>query len=170
MKTVLQIIIGAIFTSVLSGCSLVNGVDSLIPRPVKPIDGVFVVEVQYQDRPAIKKEIRCEKYYDAMPAARGNYWAIREVGFESEYQTSKIEIVDENIGTILFPMPPAETLVKKKEFPLEYLILQINGKPYWPKTSTGNKHTYFRPAMHNNGADESVILNFVYKINGVAIK
>lgn len=160
--------------SLISGCTgliaLVNGTDASIPRSVKPIDGVFVVEVQYQDRPAIRKEIRCEKYYDAMAATRGNYWAIREVGFESEYQTSKIEILDGNIGTILFPMPPAETLVKKKEFPLKYLILQINGNPYWPKTSTGNKHIYFRPAMHNNGVEESVTLNFVYKINGIAIK
>ena len=129
-----------------------------------------MVEVQYQDRPTIRKEIRCEKYYDAMFAARGNYWAIREVSFESEYQTRKISIVDEDIGTISFSIPPCETLVKKKDFPLQDLIVTINGKAYWHQSSSGSKHTYFRPAMHNNGIDESVTLNFVYKIDGVAIK
>ena len=105
-----------------------------------------------------------------MFAARGNFWAVREVGFESQYQTSKIEVIDNEIGTIEFPMPPCDTLVKKKNFPLQHLIITINGKTYWHKTSSGNSHTYFRPAMHNNGIDESLTLNFIYKIDGVAIK
>jgi hypothetical protein len=105
-----------------------------------------------------------------MCAERGNFWAIREVGLKKYFQSSEIEISDDKIGMIKFPVPPSDDLVSGKSTPLGHLPLNINGKIYWYKASNGNKHTYFRPAMHNNGVDESLTLEFTLKANGVVLK
>lgn len=165
-----RIIFLVILAVIFSGCTLINGIDSKFPRQVIPLNEVFVVELQYNDADVIKKEIRCEKYYDAMPSVRGNFWAVREVGYQSQYETSKIEIIDTDIGTIVFTMPTCGALIEKKSVPLNHLPLTIKGKPFWLKSSDGNKHNYFRPAMHNNGINESLTLNFVLKIDGIIVK
>jgi|UniRef100_UPI004048F976 hypothetical protein len=154
----------------LVGCTFINGLDAKIPRTVIPIDKTFVIELQYQNREIIRKEIHCEKYYDAMASVRGNYWAVREVGLSSQYQTSKIIIHDNEIGTIEFPIPVSEDLVESKRTLLKHLPLTINGKTFWFKSSKGSNHAYFRPAMHNNGIYESVTLNFTLKVNGITLE
>jgi hypothetical protein len=170
MKKLYPIIIVGLSIWCFSGCTFINGLDAKIPRSVIPIEKTFVVELQYRDRDVIRKEILLERYYDAMASVRGNYWTVREVGSTSQYQTSKIIIHDNEIGTIEIPVPSSDDLVKSRRIPLSFIFLKINGETFGLISSEGSNHTYSRVTLIDKSSEELVTLNFTLKVNGVTLE
>ena len=68
MKNIIVII--TIFS--LNGCGVIPCIDAQFERDIKPIDKVFNVELNFNDK-VFKKTVKCEKYYSALCATRGNY-------------------------------------------------------------------------------------------------
>ncbi len=89
-------------------------IDMKCEREVKPIDKTFDVTLEYQDS-KMRVNRKCEEYYDAMCAECGNYWTVREVGFESQYQTSKFQFADAKLGGIESPVPSCRDMVNGRE-------------------------------------------------------
>ena len=71
MKRIVVILIAL----ALEGCGIYECVDAKFLRETKPIEKAFNVELKFNEK-SMNMLIKCEKYYDAMCAERGNYWAL----------------------------------------------------------------------------------------------
>ena len=126
---------------VLQSCGVYECIDMQFERVSKPIDQAFVVSLEFQDT-KISKIVQCEEYYDAMCAERGNFWAIREVGTESQYRGSAFEFSDRALGNIKIPLPKCSDMVKEKTISLKSLMPEIEGKTYHLESSAGRHKIY----------------------------
>ncbi|WP_155247679.1 hypothetical protein [Teredinibacter turnerae] len=154
-----------IFISVffLNACGVYECIDAKFEREPRPIDKVFNVDVTIDDA-VFSKEVRCEHYYDAMCAERGNWWSIREVGKESKYQSSNVEYDHPKYGLIEFPVPDCLDMVEAREISLNHLLPKIAGKTHWLMDSKGNARVY--KTHRNNPDSEAVKVELTVKING----
>ena len=125
----------------LQGCGAIECLDAKVDRPVISIEREFAVEFEFQNRRMTTK-IKCEKYYDAICAERGNFWAIREVGQKSEYDRGDFEFSDGDLGKVQFPFPLCKNMVTGEKEPLAYFVPRIEGEPYWLRGSDGDIRTY----------------------------
>lgn len=164
MKSVIIIFIAL----ALEGCGIYECVDEKFVRETKPIEQEFNVELMLNET-SWNMIIKCEEYYDAMCAERGNYWAIREVGYKSQYQTSIFKISDHDLGQVEVPIPKCTDMVKGRETPLKHLVLKIGGENYWLQSSTGNKRIY-KPSKQSPKGEHSVEVDLLLKVNNVPIK
>ena len=153
----------------LPGCGVLECVDEKFEREVKPIDQSFLIELEFQNREMMSMQIQCEEYYDAMCAERGNYWAIREVGFENEYKTSAFQFTDSQFGDVKIPIPKCSDMVRGKKTPLEYILPTIAGDTYWLTSSKGNVHTYSTSKALTNRVN-TLTVELTMKVNHVPIK
>jgi len=185
----LRLFITVILLTMLCGCDLFIAADCMIPRAVTPLDDVAIIEFKYADHDPIKKEIRYEKYYDKSWSYRGNYWSVREVGFESDNQRSTITVNDEKIGTIIFPLPLYYDEYRQQFLDNAYYSVTINGERYshstltaenlkkYPqmqsigcdhKSQSDNIHRHFK--RHSNGEFDILNLTYSFTINGIPMK
>ena len=141
-------------------------IDSKFERKPRPIDQVYNVELEI-DGQTFTKEIRCEHYYDAMCAARGNFWSIREVGAKSQYQSSKMLYKHPLYKLIEFPVPVCLNMVENKDLVLNHLLPKIDGKTHWITASAGKRRTY--KTSRNAPNSEAVVVELTVKINGVEV-
>ncbi len=137
-------------------------------RATKPIDQAFEISLRFQDT-KVSKIVQCEEYYDAMCAERGNFWAIREVGTESQYRGSAFEFSDLALGDIKMPLPKCRDMVKEETISLKSLMPEINGKTYQLESSAGRHKTYKALAPVGKPAPiQTIELSMV--INNVSIR
>ena len=115
---------------IIQGCGIYECIDTQIDRKVKPIDKVFDVELVF-NKTRMTMQIRCEEYYDALCAERGNYWAIREVGKNNANEGSRFKFTDPDFGEASVPIPSCRDMVNGADTPLKKLVPEISGENYW---------------------------------------
>jgi len=154
----------------ITSIHIVNSIDASIERKVQPDSGHYVVTLCYENQKPIEKVLRFERYYDAQCSVRGNYWAWRQVGKQTDYQSdNSIEIKDKKLGVIQFPIPNAETL-KTEKWPTQPLrTLLVNRISYFYVTSKGGKHIYKAESIHPSlrelyKYDENISLTYSFEI------
>ncbi len=125
----------------LQGCGVYECIDSKFVRETKPIHQQFIVKLQIEGE-TLSMPIECEKYYDSMCAERGNYWAVREVGKTSQYQTSSFHFRSNNLGLIEVPIPQCSNMARGRKTPLNHIVIKIEDEPFWLSSSNGTERTY----------------------------
>ncbi|TWX64214.1 hypothetical protein [Colwellia sp. C1TZA3] len=153
----------------LSGCGAIECLDSQFEREPIQIEGNNIIEFQYKDEAAIKKNMKCEKFYDAMCAERGNYWAVREVGFKRKYRTSKIEFFANGIGNVKISQPTCDDLIENKKITLESLNVTIDGSHYYFNKTIDGIHHYKTSENIKNKPVKYAELDFELRVNGLVV-
>ena len=128
-----------IFLLVIQGCSAISCIDAQIPRHTRAIDKEFNVELLFNGK-SMKMVVHCEEYYDAMCAARGNSWNIREVGMDVWFKASTFSFNDSAIGDVEIPAPRCVDMVSGDMYG-NHFFPKINGAVYWVKSSTQDNRT-----------------------------
>ena len=141
-------------------------IDAKVERKAKPIDGSFDVLLIVNEQ-TTRLSVRCEKYYDAMCAARGNHWDMREVGATTTHQRSTLSLQDPSLGIIEASVPNCSSMVDGPLPPLEHTILSINGEPYWLLSSEHDMRTYSSGAT---AWKKSVSLRLDLSVNGISLE
>lgn len=77
----------------ISSCGVVECLDSQFEREPIPLKDESLFEVTFPNGVTKSHIIKCEKYYDAICAERGNSWKIREVGKTGSYKQSHIPVL-----------------------------------------------------------------------------
>lgn len=158
----------------LAGCTSAitagNCLDALVQRSTTPVVPVPVFELKYKDRASISVRIACEKYYDAMCAARGNQWSVREIGSTEHNSLVKfVTVHDEKLGTIEIGRPSCEVWAPATPDKAISLV-RINGELYSFVSTGPTGHLYSRNEFTNRGKQQAeprtVILDFVAKYDG----
>lgn len=152
----------------LQGCGVYECIDMNFERETKPIDQDFNVVLEFQDK-TMSKIVQCEEYYDAICAERGNYWAIREVGTESENRVSSFEFIDSELGVVKIPLPSCSDMVKGKNIPLKSVMPRIDGKTYWLKSTDGLQQVY-KAATPKGEPEKTVKVKLSLEIDNVPLK
>ncbi len=140
----------------LHGCGVYECIDTKFTRETNPIEQQFTVKLEFEGETMIMP-IECEEYYDSLCAERGNYWAIRETGKESEYQRSSFQFKNLPLGQVEVPVPRCSDMVRGKKTPLDHIILRIEGEPFWLSASNGIKRTYKSYISHPLINDSRII-------------
>ncbi len=142
--------------------------DSKLVRETKPIQQQFAVELQIEGE-TMSMLIECEEYYDAMCAERGNYWAVREIGKKSEYQTSAFQFRSKSLGQVEVPIPRCNDMARGKSTPLKHIVLRIEGEPFWLNSSNGSERTY-KSRKTSDGQRKEIIIDMAMSVNGRQIE
>jgi hypothetical protein len=79
-----------------SSCGVIQCVDSQFERKPIPIKGESVFEVTFSDGDIKSHVIKCEKYYSAICASRGNSWKVREVGKAGSLKRSYFSVLTDS--------------------------------------------------------------------------
>ena len=148
----------------LQGCGVVPCIDAQVERAPQPINEPYVVRLYLQGHD-FTKTIHCEEYYDAMCAERGNYWSVREVGAESQYEISTFDVHESSVGRIEVPVPSCTSLFKNQLPSLKQVMPKINGQHYRLIASDGYARTY-DPVGANGDPKNSVDLELSMSVNG----
>lgn len=156
----LCILVSGLQTGCLSTIAIVNGADASIPRQTRPDEGFYAIRLIYEDKEAFETSLRCERYYEAQASTRGNYWAWREVGKESQYQAQEIIVADERLGTIKFPLPTCDDLKSGSWSGGPLLVIHVGEAPYFYVRTKGAYHIY-KPHM---GVSESSFIAVRYRL------
>ena len=138
-----------------------------IEREVRPIEKEFLIDLDFQNT-LISKNIKCEEYYDAMCSVRGNYWSVREVGFESQYQTSRFDFYEKGVGRVSIPIPKCIDMVRRIDTPLNHIIIQIDGENYWLTQSKGKTRTYKSSGMASK-PEKTISVDMAIKVNNMPL-
>ena len=139
---------------------IVSCIDSKFERAVKPIDQEFYIELEFNDQ-QMSKHIKCERYYSALCAARGNYWEVREAGgVQSQFQ-----FTDQHLGEVSISTPSCYNLLKEDPIPISHVGVTINDARYVINSSQGNIHT-----MSSWSARKSIKAKWQYKVNGAILE
>jgi hypothetical protein len=112
----ISILFGSIF---LSGCGLIECIDTQIERKPIPIDKKLLFDLSIVDQPDTSIEVVCEKFYDSMCAERGNYWSIRQTGLKSSFGSSSVKLKNDNETSYELEFPHCKKLVTDKEITLK---------------------------------------------------
>ncbi len=158
-----------LLVDIITGRTILNGLDSLIPRTTTPLPKPFVFRVKLEDGREISREIQCEEYYDTEGAedGGGNFWAIRERGMRSLHDHSRLSERIPGVGNVSFVMPSCSTLAKGGEVRLGDVLLLVNGVIYGHAKVEENTHTYI-PRVASQGGDIS--LEFEMDIDGKKLR
>lgn len=165
-SAVLFILVSSLLTGCLSTIALVNGVDGSIPRQTQPDDGFYAIRLIYEEQEAFVTQLRCERYYDAQASTRGNYWAWREAGKESQYQNQEIIAMDGRLGRIRFPIPTCGDLKSGSWSGGPLLVIHVEDAPYFYVRTTGLSHIY-KPHL---GEAESSFIALRYRLEITYVK
>ena len=152
----------------LSGCGVYECIDMRFERDPKPINKTIMVSVNFNDQHQ-NMEIKCEEYYDALCAERGNYWAVREVGSEKSGQTSSFVFNDPDLGKVEVSVPLCGDMLKGREIPLKHILPKINGETYWLVGSENGVGKY-RTSKYLTESVKEASFNLQMSINGVQLK
>ena len=152
----------------LQGCGVYECIDTNVVRESKPIEQQFIVKLQFEGK-TMSMPIKCEEYYDSMCAERGNYWAIREIGKKSQYQTSSFHFRSNSLGQVEVPIPRCSDMARGKKTPLDHIVLRIEGEPFWLSSSNGSKRTY-KSRKTPSGEQKTVAIDLMLSVNGEAIE
>ena len=167
-------VIALLLSVPLAGCMSAitagNCLDALVPRSTTPVVPVHVFELKYKDRATTSVRIACENYYDAMCAARGNQWSVREIGSKVHHSVVKfVTVHDEKLGTIEIARPSCEVWAPATPDKAISLV-RINGELYNFVSTGASGHRYSRNEFTNRGKPQSeprtVVLDFVAKYDG----
>ena len=153
---------------VLSGCGVYECIDMKVEREPKPIDKTIIVGLAFQEQ-EMSMELKCEEYYDALCAERGNYWDVREVGSEKSGQTSSFKFTDPKLGNVEVSVPWCGDIVKGRMIPLKHILPKINGETYW-LVSTENGVGKYQTSKHMSKTVKEAYFNLSMSINGVQLK
>jgi hypothetical protein len=165
MKT---LAIAAVLITLLSSCGVIECIDHQIDRDPVAIPDPYVVDLEFKDHPKYSMTVYCERYYDSMCAERANYWAIREVGKTSQYETSAFSISDPVLGEFVVPIPACSEVIKNKEIPLNHIVLNVDGKSMWLRGSEGDMRTYQTGSQANRVPEEIQVRLNLY-VNGTRL-
>jgi len=157
----------------LSGCGITSCIDALFPRPSQRLPGSHTVELRYKDQPPISAVITCERFYDAMCAARGNQWAIREIGTTEPPSVARfLTIQDPDLGEVRIPRPSCEVFgdPAPERF---WSMIYINRKPWFHSEETEDGHVFVRRKYGLQQVDpavaRTVTLKFTISLDGKAL-
>jgi hypothetical protein len=156
-------------TLVLNGCGAIPCVDSKFGRRAEPIPGNHTASLAVPGLENANRMFSCERYYDAMCASRGNYWAIREIGTRDHHSPSSISTEIDGIGIFAIDLPLCKNIVEGRPTDLSHLSVKINGDAYYFIRRNGPEYTYKKigPA----GAPQpEVNVNFALLIDGAEVK
>lgn len=184
----MRLIIVLTFTLFLFGCGIVPCIDAQFEREPEPIEGSYNYQVKLANGETYHHTIKCERYYDAMCAARGNSWRVREVGGGSTYQSSTLPLPHDLGGNYELELPTCSTLIRsngvvslknthivldRKEFKVETTESGITkrtwlGKRYRYVSSNQGIHLYQRGG-YGKTPKEKVEISFDLTLNGVML-
>ena len=153
---------------VLNGCGVYECIDMKFERDPKPIDETVTVVLTFQDK-KMTMEVKCEEYYDALCAVRGNYWAVREVGSEKAGQTSSFKFNDSELGAVEISIPRCGDILKNREVPIKHILPKINGEIYW-FVGTENGVGKYQTSKYMTKTVKEAYFNLSMSINGVELK
>ncbi len=152
----------------LNGCGVIECIDNKFERDPKPINETVTVSLTFQEK-ELSMEVKCEEYYDAMCAERGNYWAVREAGFENDGQTSSFRFTDPELGNVEVSIPRCGDMLKGRDIPLEYILPEINGDTYW-LVGMENGIGIYRTSEYLTKIVKEAHIHLTMSINDVALK
>jgi hypothetical protein len=152
----------------LNGCSVFECIDMKFEREPKPINETVTVNLTFQEQ-EMSIEVKCEEYYDALCAERGNYWEIREVGSEKAGQVSSFKFNDAELGEIEISIPLCGDMLKGREIPLKHILPKINGETYW-LVGTGNGDGKYQTSKYMTTTVKEEYFNLSMSINGKQLK
>lgn len=158
---VFGVLVAVFLADLLLGRPILNGLDSLIPRKPIPREKPYTVEISIPGMAPLRRDIWCEKYYDAEGGSRGNFWAVRERGVIGYLDSSKVQASVKGVGTVTFIMPTCSELEQGGGGDVSQMLLLVNGAVYGHKKSEGNLHTFI-PRNANEGKD--VTLEFTVSV------
>ena len=167
---VLALFLPVLLAGCMSAITAGNCLDALVPRRTTPLVPVHVFELKYKDRASTSVRIACENYYDAMCAARGNQWSVREIGSTEHHSMVKfLSVHDENLGTIEIARPSCEVWAQATPEKIISLV-RINGELYNFVSIGSPGYLYSRNGFINGknsrGVPNTVVLDFVAKYDG----
>jgi len=158
----------ALLSFCLSGC-VVECIEAKIDRPAFPIPGSHVAELRVAGMEPIRKAITCEKYYDAICAERGNYWAIREVGTADQSSPSRISVEIAGIGKVEVQMPACKALVGHQSSSLKMPVIYVGGQLYFYAGTDGPFQIYKWAGKKVWEQEKTVRIQFQFLVDGQAI-
>jgi hypothetical protein len=163
MKRILILPLAAVL---LSGCGVVECIDAQIPRSAEQLKEPITVEIAYAGAEVVRREIRCERYYDAQCSERGNRWSIRQAGAKDEHEKGLAKIIAPQIGEIVFDLPLCNYVHQGRVTTLKWVHPRINGELYSYVESHGQRHLF---RTRSGNSTKTIELQFDYKINGVSL-
>ena len=152
----------------LNGCGVLECIDTKFERDPKPIDEIVSVSVTFQEK-EMSMELKCEEYYDALCAERGNYWDVREVGSEKAGQTSSFRFKDAELGEVVISVPLCGHMLEGREIPLKHVLPKINGETYW-LVGTENGVGKYRTSKYMTEPVKEAHFNLSMSVNGKQLK
>ena len=159
--------------AVLAGCmasyQTVQCIDAQFDREPRPLDKTHFIELVV-DGESRSIEVTCEEYYDAMCSVRGNYWAIRRVGTESQYDHGSFLVEHPQFGLLEVPVPSCSDLTLQQEISLDHLVISTDGEnKYWLKESNGDNRTY-TSWNHGTKPGDTMRFSMSMTVNGQPVR
>jgi hypothetical protein len=146
MKKVICVLFAVGLCALQFGCStlvvVLNRTDSVVPRRAKSLDSSYQVTLVYANGAPIVRTLRLELYYDVQSSTRGNFWTVRLAGQSDEHGTAEIEVLDQELGRIVFPFDLARLRLLVDGKANSFNKVMINGLEYLYSHSEGGKHFY----------------------------
>lgn len=188
METLLRFIVIFITSIFITSCGVIECVDSQFEREPVAIEGEYLFDITFDDNRSTFHAIKCEKYYDAICAERGNSWRIREVGKLNAYKRSALPVSSDSNTQYDLILPNCEKMIKlNAQIKMKDLHIVWNkGALKIEKTKTGQVTTSLSKSYHylstENGVHrfkyggyrdvplEVITLKFSIKLNGKIIE
>ncbi|KAF7783541.1 hypothetical protein PRUB_a3335 [Pseudoalteromonas rubra] len=154
----------------LAGCGIAPCIDAQFERKPKVIDKKLLFELELKNGLRFSRTMKCERYYDAMCAARGNSWQLREVGSGVSYKRSSLEFTSATKERLELYLPECFELLKRQA-PISLKDFDIikNGERFYYAESHGNLHV-FQSGGYKDIPLHQIKLSFSLKLNGKLIK
>lgn len=186
MEKLLRFLVLFFVSMFISSCGVIECVDSQFEREPIPIKGESLFEVAFPNGVTKSHSIKCEKYYDAICAERGNSWKIREVGKKSSHKRSHIPVLTDgyeielpncrqlkdtnskitmNDISIVWNKDGSET----KQTNEGTVVTSWLGKSYYYVSSKNGIHR-FKTDGYRDVPLEIVEFEFDLKLNGISLK
>ena len=127
----------------ITGCSLINGIDSVIPRPVISDKGVYEINLSIRGTHNNSKKFKLERYYDAQASSRGNSWEWRIQG-EDYANNLFITGYDKEIGKIRFRFLSTDQIRKKTVKNVRADVIFIGEYTYGSPSQNLQSNTHYR--------------------------
>lgn len=167
---ILALLLPVLLAGCMSAITAGNCLDALVPRGTTPVVPVHVFELKYKNRTSTSVRIACENYYDAMCAARGNQWSVREIGSTVHHSAVKfLSVHDEQLGTIEIARPSCEVWAQVTPERMISLV-RINGEHYNFVSNGASGYVYSRTGFIDRSnppvGPDKVVLDFVAKYDG----
>ena len=188
MEKLLRFLIIFLTSIFITSCGVIECVDSKFERESLALDGESLFEIIFEDGKSKSHLIKCEKYYDAICAERGNSWRIREVGKSGAHKRSYLPITNKSNVAYDLVLPNCEKIIKlNSQIKMKDLHVVWNkdasktektetgqvtswlGKSYYYISTKQGVHS-FKYGGYRDVPLEVIKLKFTIKLNGKVVE